>query len=815
MSPSNRRNFKKRELIPGEFNQGITDVDAVEYTRARTEAFGFSVNVSRAFMAIEDGLIPVRRKILWYLYHDRKSKPDGGYVKVPEVVNPTTKYYAHGQQSLDNTFENMIQWWDTNAELLDIHGNQGSMNEPHSAAAPRYLECRMTKYAWKCFFEEFDAAITEMTRNYIDTDDEPLWLPSKYPNFLLSAATGVAWGNAAKHIPFNLIESFELTKQMIKNPDLHDVYLFPDSPRGYEVIDDGTALAVCKAGRGPFITRSPIQVEVDEKRKAATLWVTGWPEGVFMDNVLKEIRELVKSRKLIGIEDCADYTDKRSVVMAIHLRQNANPQYVIQELYKKTSLQTKSYINYNFTTRVSQVTLGLEDALRYWIETRIDTKLRYFLRQLYDIQKRESQLEALLAIQDEREFRKINDIIMRSTDIDEAITKITEATSLNSFQADVISNLTLKQRTINSRTALEKEMSEIPKKIAYIEEHSRSKDKLKEVICDELDEGIELFGKPRNCKIIRSTSIKEYEVTYRIVVTKKYIKKMATTGKNLIGNIDKNDDLIAVFSNVKDSDKLVFIASNGKVYSTQVSAVQGCDAVHKGISLIDGIGMPGDCITVMKFDKDEVKSGNTVDVELMLFTKNGMIKSSPVSQYIRCKVGSTGILLNEDDEVAFGTFYDGIKDAGKMMTLYTAKGYAVAWDLSQVAVNLDKNTKGTRYLTFEEGDSLIGITDISDKVIIMTKKGYGKICLFDDMFTSSKKKPKLQRVTRLGEGDELLKIIPLKKEITNKKLNVYLGSGKKIEIPISDIKQATRIARGEKLVKLPNGEFIVKIRIGD
>ena len=284
---------------------------------------------------------------------------------------------------------------------------------------------------------------------------------------------------------------------------------------------------------------------------------------------------------------------------------------------------------------------------------------------------------------------------------------------------------------------------------------------------------------------------------------------MTTVGTKLIGVVDKNDDLIASFEEVSENDRIIVISSTGKCYRINLPNIQGCDAVHKGTSLLDALGMAGEAIKAIKFDAtNEAEYGDT---ELMLFTSFGIIKSSLVEQYRKCKNDSSGIILSEGDSVCFGMFYDPVRDAGEQMIVYTKQGMVVAWDLSQVN-RTERNTKGTRYLSLGD-DKVIGVCDVSDRILILTKKGYGKICNFDDIFASDKRKPKLQRITKLGDGDELFQIIPIKRKEEQYKLNVYFASGKKEEIMVGDIKHTTRLSRGFKLIKLPNGESIVKVKM--
>lgn len=796
-----------RVYVPGEFDQGVTKKDVISYTKDIVSLYGITTLVSRVFESIEDGLIPARRKILWYLHHDRNLNYKSPYVKVSEVIYPTSKYYAHGQMSLENTFQNMVQWWDSNADILDMSGITGYLTGD-DASAPRYLECKMTKYAWKCFFEEFDESIVDMVRNHTDTDVEPLWLPSKYPNFLLSSNIGLGWGYAARYQAFNLIEAFELTKALVKNPDLTKVHLFPDSPRGYEVIDDGTAIDVCDSGYGKFPMRAPMTVELNESKNTYSIFVDGWPDGVFMDDVIKEIKKGIDNRKIFGIQDVADRSEKKNTVLEIQLKQNVNPETVMQELRRHTSLQTNGLMNYNFSLTTRKDLFSLKGAILYWINTRIDLKFRFLMQQLQNLQKKRSRLEAVLAIQTEEEFNKINSIVYHSATTDEAVRAIAENTGLNTFQAFVISDMKINQRVSLNRKQVQEEYDLIPDKIADIEYTLQSRGRIEDSICDELDEGIALFGKPRNCKIIKASSIKEVPIQYRFIITKKYIKKMSITGKNLVGTVDKSDDLIANFKEASENDKIIIISSNGKCYKVNPTSIKGCDAVHKGTSLIDAIGMAGDAVFAIQFTNNENEYESK---ELMLFTDNGIIKSSLVEQYRKCKNDSIGIILGEGDSVRYGLMYDPFTDAGKYMNIYTRMGMSVAWDLSQVT-RTDRNTKGSNYFNLEN-DNILGICDVTDEIIVITRKGYMKICDYDDIFESDKRKPKFQRITKLSEGDELFQVVPLEFGMDKCSLNVYLSSGKKEVIAVKDIKKTTRISKGSKVIKLPNGDSIVKVKL--
>ena len=801
---------KKRKMGQGNeyshdrYSQGVKDQDVMVYTKDRVVLYGVNVSVLRSIGTLMDGLPPVRRRILYMMYHDKGLLPTKNYSKVPEWLFSAAKYHPHGDQSIGNTFNSMIKEWETNAALIDISGNSGSVTGDE-AAAYRYLDARLSLYAYKCFFEEFDEDAVEMVPNYLRTTFEPLWLPAKYPNFLLSVSTGIAWGNNMNYAPFNLVEAFELTKALIKNPDMTNVYLFPDSPRGYEVIDDGTAANICEAGHGSFKIRAVLTPGVDDNG-APYVDVSGFPEGVSMDDTMIAIAKLINDKELFGIENASDLSDLNKVYYRLHIRKGVDPQHVIRQLYanKKTKLTGTCQLELNFAERTYVIHLSLKDAILEWIDRRIDYLQRYYIRKLNAYEKRMHECEGLLAIMSERDFTKASKIIHESEDDDAMIKNLMNAFKISSIQADTVSRVTLRQNNKSKREALQREIAEIPVRIREIRELVQSKENLQQKICDDLDEGIKLFGRPRVCKVVGKNALKDKPLPFRLLVTQTNVKKMMT-GSNAVGLVQ--DEVLGYYPEATANDLVLVVNNLGTVYSLNIGKLGMSDAGHKGVPLIDAIGMGGTCVLSIFVKEKELKKAASKTV--VLFTKKGIIKATKLDEFLKCKTSLQGIVLDEGDQVCFGMVVGSGEDTNRL--IYTKNGFGIVLDLKQVTITA-RMTKGTAHLALED-DEVAGVCMANtDRIFILTTKGYGKLCVLDSILTAKKRKADMIRLISLSDGDNAFRIIPADTLFDHAKFIVHMALGTKIELSGADVRETTRISKGFKLVPVKRGDSIVRIR---
>lgn len=804
-----RKKKSNHKEYPAEaYNSNIEQIEVSGYIEDKMLRYGVNVCVARACAALDDGLINAQRRIIWNMFNDHKLLPTGRFVKVPEFLFGTAKYHPHGTQSIEKTFENMIKQWESNAPLIEVDNNSGSLTGD-KAAAVRYLDAKLSLYCYKCFFEEFDETIIDMVPNYINTCKEPVVLPAKYPNFLVGKITGIAWGNTIDIPPFNLEESFRLTQALLENPDMTKVYLFPDSPRGYDVIDDGTIVDVCEGLDGGTVK---IRAVIEYVEEGNYLTVTGFPENVTMDKVTSQIYKLMQDKVLVGIKDFADKSDIDNTEFWIYLKKDANPDHIKDILYKKTGLGGYANISFNFADRTKMSPMNLKTAILEWIDRRIDIKQRYYIKKLSDTKERKVRLTALVDILSDR--KKLNtaiDLIEKSEDDSGIIQTLKEDMGYNTLQAGLISELSLKQKSKSRLEKYKEELRQIDDKICEYESLVRSKSAIKDKISLELEEGIKLFGKPRHCRIISSSEIKKSVIHYRIVVTKRYVKKLSINGK-LIGYIDPDDEVVAYYPDVTEDNDIYIADTLGKFYRLNIAKLQSNDVSNKGTELLP-FGVKGDVVRVMNISPDMESEDYINNCSMVLFTTSGIIKSTPLSQYVKARGEIQGILLSEGDSVCYACVYDKSKPETSQKLIYTKNGMGIVISLEYVN-ETDRLTKGTQHLVL--GDDVIqGICDSNgvSEIYVITTKGYGKRCDLDDILTASKRKDSMARLTGLNDGDEVFRVLPVTTETEQSKIVFHMQSGERKEVLCSDIEKTTRISKGKKLIGVRRGDAIMKIKI--
>lgn len=782
----------------------IEVVDAGEYSRANMIIYGMNIVVFRYFPRLEDGLNPCRLRLLWTMYHDHHLSPDGRFVKAPEFLGHVSKYHPHGD--IKDTFECMARPWENNAALVEVSGNTGSQ-AGESAAQPRYLDSKISEYAWKCFFEDFDEDVAEMRDNYIRSDKEPVFLPARYPNFLINNLTGIAWGFADSFPTFNVTEAFELTRALLWNPEMTNVHLFPDSLRGYTVIDNGTIQKVCDAGYGVI----PCEANVDYIEEDHALYITGFPEKVKYDEVIDKISLLVKEKKLSGISNIADTSTDEVPSIVIELKKGANQYQVIDELFTaNVGLRGSVEMRYYFADGTRMMEYGLKGAILEWIDRRIIQVQKQSIKKLGALQKRRHELEGLIPILGDKEkFHQVADIILDGEDDDDILEKLRNQFHLSSYQANRLTDKKLRESSKRRLETLSNELEKLEEETLNIRESVSSKEKVKETIDKQLLEGIKLFGRPRLCPIVKEGEQERPELFYRMVVTKKYVKKLSIGGKQ-IGLVSPDDDIVGYYPKVSEYDVLLVVDDLGKIYRVPIKKLTSNDMSSKGTELASAVGLKGMAIRSVLINKDML--ARKENVLIGLFTQKGIVKTSPINQYITNKTEIQGILLNSEDKVCWAHIYDSSEEENKQQLVYTANGFGISFNIDNIPVQ-DRLTKGTQYLKLDEGDHVAGVSQVSldSPIFVLTCKGYGKICGLADIFEASKRRQNMIRITSLHDGDEVFRIMPIPSP--ESVITVHLQSGDKREFMVGDMEKMTRLAKGKKMVPVRQGDSIYRIKI--
>lgn len=795
---------KKKDIEKEIFDLGVYDTnieanDIVNYNMQGMGRFGVNVAVLRIAPNLLDGLTPVRRRILYAMYNDLKLFPNKARTKVDEIKGKVTgSYHPHGPQSVEDALTLMGRKSDNNAVLIDSKGNFGTTVDP-SASAGRYLEARLSHYAMMCFFDEFDPDVVDMAPNFTRTTMEPVFLPSKYPNFLINGSSGIGIGFTSNFAPYNLNEVFGLTMSLMEKPTMRKVFLYPDSPRKYIVVDNGTIKDVCETGNGPIPMRADIRYDKD----GHYLEITSLPEQVTLDKIEEKIIELRKKNLLPGIKDVKDDCEhiNGDVVLnyKILLKKEADPHEIMDILYKKTTLQSSISTAWNFAERTSLLHLGLKPALLEWSDRRLDIKRRIYTKKLKSLRERDHSLNILLRILSDDNFERTSNIMRKAQNTQTAVDALVDTYGITTYQARVITDMRMSQLTVESRAKYADEKLQVGKGISEFESIVRSKDNIKNIVIKELEDGMKLFGKPRQCPIMTKEQLSRPITQHSIVVTKRYIKKLAARCTNP-GLLSPDDDVVVQFSSLPNNTKVHLIDEFGKVYTVILEKLYADELASKGTSLQDLLGLR--CDIVSAFATVPVEECD--DKYLLLFTESGVVKKTPLEQYVQSKGELQGIMLNEGDKVCYTCI---TTDDMELLT-YTSDGYAMSIKVEDIN-STARISKGSVFIKLNKEAKVAGVCDPQDSIelFVLTEKGKGKVCGMDDIF-KVKKKSDMIKIIGLEDGDKLFKVVPVE---LGMKLKVFNQSENTV-IEVDDVSRETRISKGKKLVPVKRGDSIVKIK---
>ena len=825
-----KNNLQNEEYESFEVN--IQDVTIDEYIQAAVLRYGCNVSIFRISPAFKDGLTPVKRRILFAMYKAGATY-NGPRQKAAHLLGLVSAYHPHGNMSIEKAFVNEIKEYETNAVLFDTHGNCGSATG-QGAAAIRYLDTKLSRFATMCFFHKDDyyEDLLDMTETYTRYMKEPVTLPSRYPYMLLSNITGVGWGNAFSSVPFNLTEVFQLTQALIKNPNMTNVYLYPDSPRGYDIFESDDIVNLCDEGKGTLKIQARIEYgeeiiqtkksskskeEDDEDKKSKGkliryLTVTGLPEQTVMDAITQKISTMILNKDITGIstwEDKCYLNDDGSehIEFRLILTPDADPNIIKDMLYRKTQLRHYLSLNLNFAARTSMKHLGVKECLLMWISNRISYKSKAIAKKAYKLKERMHVLEGIIEILSPGNLDTTIGIIRHAEDTEDATMKLVERYGVTSYQARCVATIRLSDLTRKAKDNYQKEMDELKIQIAELNNIIGNTDKIKEIICEELEEGIKLFGRPRACRVISAEMLKPVEFKYNIVVTKKYIKKMSVNAKS-VGTLASDDEVVRTFTDVSESTPVFIIDDLGKTYCINLSKIKPTEPTARGNDLSNVAGLKGIPVAAFCGKSDLIE--NNPDISIVMFTESGIIKQSYLKNYITNRKELQGITLNKDDKVCHVMIYDhhDYKDEPYVL-IYTEQGLGIAIDLQSIPYT-ERVSKGGNYLKLENGDIVKGVSDITeDRLFVVTSKGYGKICEMDDIFKTSKRRAAMIKLTGLSDDDKVLKIMP---HTDGGKYVFVLQSGERIEVNKNDIITTTRVSKGKKMVPVKKGDSIIKIR---
>ena len=763
--------------------------------------YSMSVIVSRALPDVRDGLKPVHRRIL-YAMNESGITPKRPHAKSARTVGDVIgKYHPHGDFAVYDTMVRLAQPFSMRVPLVDGHGNFGSI-DGDSAAAMRYTEARLDKPAME-LLRDLDKETVDFQPNYDESLQEPVVLPSRFPNLLVNGSSGIAVGMATNIPPHNLGEAIDATCMMIDNPDctvddLMKVLPGPDFPTGGIIMGRKGICDAYETGKGSLTIRSKCRIEEGKNGKHSIV-VSEIPYQVNRTNLLKKIADLIRDKKLPEISNVHDGADRHGIDIIIELKQNAIPQVVLNKLYKHTQLQVGFGCNMLALVNGVPRVLSLKEILHYYILHQEEVVER---RTRYDLAKAEARahiLEGFVIALD-----NIDEVIqiIRSSNTDrEAKDVLMERFKLSEKQSEAILEMKLRRLTGLEREKIEAELKELREKIDYYKRLLSDKDLVKQVIKEELTEIKEKFSSARITKITDEAKdldvedlIAEEEVA--ITVTKAgYVKRLPVAtyrqqkrgGKGMQGVNLKEADFVEHLFISSTHAYLLFFSSRGRVYRLKAYEIPEASRHARGTAIVNVLPLEkGETIAAVIATKDFPE-----DEYLMFATSSGMVKKTSMKLYDRTRRdGLIAINLKENDTLIS---VQRVAEGEKVMMVSSA-GKAIMWDESEVRA-MGRDTMGVRGMTVNADARVLGmeIARPGTELLVITELGYGKRTPVEEYpshhrggqgvytITMTAKKGLLSAMKIVEEDDEIM---------------IITEEGVVVRTPVSGVSQLGRSTQG-------------------
>jgi len=775
--------------------------------------YAMSVIVDRALPDIRDGLKPVHRRIL-YGMHTMGMFHNKPYKKSARVVGEVLgKYHPHGDVAVYDSIVRMVQPFSLRYPLIDGQGNFGSV-DGDSAAAMRYTEVRLAKIAEE-ILTDIDKNTVDFKPNFDNTLKEPEVLPAKLPNLLINGSSGIAVGMATNIPPHNIKEVIDAIVGVIDNPDIEiedlmQIIKGPDFPTGGIIYGKEGIVDAYKTGRGRVVIRAKVSIETDKKNN---IIIEELPYQVNKARLIENIVELVKLKKIEGISDIRDESDKRGIRVFIKLKADANPNMVLNQLYAHTSLQTTfGVIMLALVDGVPKI-LNLKEIINEYLKYRENVVIRRTKYELRQAEKRAHILEGFVKALDN--IDEVIQIIKKSENVETAKKRLIERFEFTEVQSDAILKMQLQRLTNLEREKIRKELAELKGVISKLKAILASSEKIFQIIKEELLEIKEKYGDERRTEITYTTrEIEEEDLIpeENVVVTLSnlgYIKKINIDkyrlqrrgGKGVIGMGTKEEDFTKAVFTCSTHDYILFFTNKGKVYWLKAYHIPTAGRTAKGRAIVNLIQM----------ERDEKISAaiplSNFEGYLFMATKNGTVKKTKLKDYSNPrKTGIIAIDLREEDELVNVVLTDGNKD----IILSTKKGKCMKFSEKDVRPT-GRNTMGVRGIRLQN-DTVVSL-DIAEKgktLFTITEGGYGKRTRMEE-YPIHRRGGKGVINIRLKHGD----VVSSKCIDENDEILVITEKGIMIRIKAKDISIIGRNTQGVRVIRVENDSVVDIAKISD
>ncbi len=770
-------------------------------------AYAMAVNVSRAIPDVRDGMKPVHRRIL-YAMHDMGLTSDKAFKKCAKIVGEVLgKYHPHGDSSVYDALVRLAQNFSINFPLVDGHGNFGSV-DGDPAAAYRYTEARLSKLANE-MLREIDKNTVDFYPNFDDTEMQPVVLPSRIPNILVNGADGIAVGMATNIPPHNLAECLNGCIALMDNPEITVEELMeyipaPDYPTGGVLMGRSGIKQAYRTGKGGFVLRAKCDIEEFNNGTRERIVVTELPYQVNKALLIKNIADMVKDKRIEGISDIKDESDRHGMRMVIDLKKDANAQVVLNTLYKHTNLQVKDGIILLALVDGEPKVLGLKEILQNYIAHQEEVIVRRTKYDLAKTEEREHIVKGLVIAL--ANIDRVIEIIRQSADKNSACNSLMEEFVLSDKQANAILEMRLQRLTSMEVEKLKEELVELDKTIADLKDILANEARVKAIIRSDMEDIKEKYPSPRKTEIsydygnIEDADLIPVEDVVISLTHFGYVKRVPVAeyrtqrrgGKGVTAHKPKEEDFVDNMFVTSTHDDILFFTDKGKVYSMKGYMIPEGQRTARGRAIVN----------LLQLTENEkvramipLKAGT--EGYIVMATQNGLIKKTSLTEFANIrKVGKIAISIVEGDELISVQLSNGENE----IIIASHEGKCIRFNESDVRA-MGRDTQGVKSMTLNKGDYVVDMAVIKEncEVITMTENGYGKRSDLEDYRMQSRggkgvkagvfnaKTGKLANLKLIAEDEDIM---------------IITSNGTIIRVAGADISKIGRDTQGVRIMRI-------------
>lgn len=801
-------------------NQKIIDVEINREVRKAFLDYSMSVIVQRALPDVRDGLKPVHRRILYTMF-ENNLYPEKPYRKCADTVGAVLgRYHPHGDASVYDAMVRLAQNFSMRYTLVDGHGNFGTV-DGDPAAAYRYTESRMSKISMR-MLQDIDKDTVDFESNYDDRLKEPTVLPTRFPNLLVNGSSGIAVGMATNIPPHNMKEVVEGVEYLIDHPDCDSLDLMqfikgPDFPTAGIIMGTKGIKEAYSTGRGKIYIRARAEI-VEDKSDHYKIIVTELPYQVKKAELISKIAELVKDKRLDGISGIKDFTNRTGMHVEISLKRDANPQVVLNNLYKLTQMQiTFGVIMLALVDGVPKI-LTLKQMLQNYVKFREEVITR---RVKYDLKKAEARAHILEGLK--KAIDIVDDIIATIRACkggkSEAKLAIMEKFEFDDPQATAIVNFQLGQLAGLEIEKIMNEMDELDKKIADYKDILEHEERVFGIIKDESREIVEKFGDERRTEIsavigsVDDEDLIPVEECILTLTNMGYMKRMTVDtykaqnrgGRGIMGMSRREEDVAKTMFSCSSHDVVFLFTNTGKVFRKKAYEIPASSRTGKGMNVVNLLPLEkGETVSAMvKIPQDESRR------YLCMVTKKGVIKRTDIDEYRHIRQsGIIAVNLDEGDELA----YVEITDGNRKLVVATHNGMSICFNESDARL-IGRTARGVRAITLDEDDYVVGFAASLDGYTLLTvsETGFGRKSSFDDYRVQSRGGKGLINY-RTAQYGKVAMIAPVKED---EDVIMISSDGIVIRTHVDQISTFQRPSKGVKVMRVNEGEKVATISVVD